>query len=112
MLSVSSACGDDDSGSEDALPEWDCSDDVPRFGEVTAFSQVCVRCHLSTLEPSQRRGAPVGLNFDDYDSASKNAKRIASEVYWGNMPPSGSGYTLTVEQDDVLLEWALCGTPE
>lgn len=112
LLCLGAACGDGNNTPEDTVPEWDCSDDVPSFDDVRAFPEVCEHCHSSVLDPSRRRGAPVGLNFDDYDSASENAERIATEVYWGKMPPSGSGYTLTIEQQDTLFEWALCGAPE
>ena len=109
------ACGDDAGTIEGGPPEVDCpsdSEDVPRFDEVDAFSKVCTRCHDSSLSGSQRHNAPSKINFDDYDSAKAHAERAATEVYWGNMPPSGSGYTLTSEEIDELFAWAMCGTPE
>jgi len=108
------ACGDDSGTIEGGPPEVDCpsDSDVPRFDEVDAFSDVCTHCHDSSLSGSQRHNAPSKINFDEYESAKTYAERAATEVYWGNMPPSGSGYTLTIEQIDGLLDWAMCGTPE
>lgn len=113
--SVAWACGDDSGTVEGGPPEVECpsdSSDVPAFDEVDAFSQVCTRCHDSSLSGADRLGAPAHLNFDDYDVAHANAERIATEVYWGNMPPSGSELTLTTDQIDELFLWAMCGAPE
>ena len=108
------ACGGDSGTIEGGPPEVDCPPDseVPRFDEVDAFSEVCTRCHASSLSGAQRHNAPSKINFDDYESAKPYAQKAAAEVYWGNMPPSGSGVVLTNDQIDPLLEWAMCGTPE
>lgn len=109
------ACGDDAGTIEGGPPEVECpsdSADVPPFDQVDAIHQVCTDCHDSSLSGAQRRNAPSSLNFDDYDVAHANAERMATEVYWGNMPPSGSGLTLTAAQIDELLLWAMCGAPE
>lgn len=108
------ACGNGSDTVADEPPEIDCPSDseVPRFDEVEAFPEVCTHCHSSSLSGSQRHNAPSKINFDDYDSAKPYAKKAATEVYWGNMPPSGSGFTLTMDQIDALLEWSMCGTPE
>jgi hypothetical protein len=105
-------CGDDPADKEGGVPEIECPDDVPGFAEVTAFEEVCTQCHDSSLSKEERRNAPAHLNFDDYDTAKANAEPIAAEVYWGKMPPSGVDLALTIEQEDDLLAWALCGTPE
>lgn len=112
---AASACGDDSSTVEDPPPEVECPSDrsdVPVFDEVDGLSQVCTKCHASSVSGAQRRNAPTSLNFDDYDIAHANAERIATEVYWGKMPPSGSGYTLTQDQIEELLLWGMCGAPE
>jgi cytochrome c5 len=109
------ACGDDSGTIESGPPEVECpsdSSDVPNFDEVDAISQVCTECHDSSLSGAERRNAPAHLNFDDYEVAHTYAERMATEVYWGNMPPSGSGLTLTMDQIDELFEWAMCGAPE
>ena len=105
-------CGDDHADAGGGVPEIECPDDVPTFDQVTAFDDVCTKCHDSSLSKEERRNAPLNLNFDDYDIAQDNAEQIATEVYWGNMPPSASDLTLTIEQQYDLLAWALCGTPE
>ena len=109
------ACGDDSGTIEGGPPEVECpsdASDVPSFAEVDAFSEVCTQCHDSSLSGAARRNAPKHLNFDEYEVAHANAERIATEVYWGNMPPSGSKLTLTMEQIDELFVWAMCGAPE
>ncbi|HEY6728545.1 MAG TPA: hypothetical protein VI197_31255 [Polyangiaceae bacterium] len=112
---IACACGDDSGTIEGGPPEVECPsapDEVPRFDQVDAISQVCTECHDSSLSGASRRNAPSNLNFDDYDIAHAHAERMATEVYWGNMPPSGSGLTLTPDQIDELFLWAMCGAPE
>src|SRR5688572_4368503 len=84
------ACGEDEGDAGGGVPEIECPDDVPSFDEVTGFDAVCTKCHDSSLSNEERRGAPSNLDFDVYEIAQANAERLASEVYWGNMPPSGS----------------------
>lgn len=109
------ACGDDSSSVESGPPEVECpsdADDVPTFDQVDAISVVCTQCHDSSVSGAQRRNAPASLNFDEYDIAHANAERMATEVYWGNMPPSGSKLSLTPDQIEELFLWAMCGAPE
>jgi len=109
------ACGDDAGTIEGGPPEVDCpsdESDVPTFEEVDAIWDVCTQCHDSSLSGDERRNAPKNLNFDDYDIAEANAERMATEVYWGNMPPSGSKLMLTNDEIDELFTWAMCGAPE
>lgn len=110
-----SGCGDDSGTIEGGPPEVECpsdSADVPAFAEVDAITEVCTECHDSSLSGAERRNAPAHLDFDDYDVAHTYAERMATEVYWGNMPPSGSDLMLTSEQIDELFMWAMCGAPE
>jgi hypothetical protein len=90
----------------------DQCDDAPSFSEVTAFSQVCVNCHSSTLTGSDRSGAPEGYNFDQYESARDEAEEIEELVETGQMPPDYSGYTLSDAQKSALFLWIDCDTPE
>ncbi|HEU5077201.1 MAG TPA: hypothetical protein VFU02_23580 [Polyangiaceae bacterium] len=109
------ACGEESGTSGGDPPEVECpadSSDVPRFDEVDAITEVCTECHDSSLSGAERRNAPGHLNFDDYEVAHTYAERMAAEVYWGNMPPSGSDLMLTREQLDELFTWAMCGAPE
>lgn len=113
LIAAVAACGSEDEDEESSdLPEVDCSGDVPAFDEVSAFSDVCTNCHSTELSGDDRNGAPSGINWDDYDSASANAEHGAEEVFEGEMPPEGSGDTLTNAQKEQLYLWALCGTPE
>src|SRR5688500_1079200 len=108
------ACSSEDEAEDEAknLPDVDCSQDVPAFDEVTAFSQVCSNCHSTTLSGDDRNGAPSEINWDDYASAKAHAEEGAQEVFEGEMPPEGSNQTLTAAQEEDLYLWALCGTPE
>ena len=112
LVGTLSACGSEDEEEEEALPEVDCTLDVPTFDQVTAFSQVCTNCHSTTKTGNARNGAPEDIDWDDYASAKANAEEGAHEVFEGEMPPEGSGETLTADQKDDLYLWALCGTPE
>jgi hypothetical protein len=122
------ACGDDssddsdsasgdgghahDGGEEPDGPEVDCDgEDVPAFADVAAFDE-CTDCHSSDLSGSERMGAPVGFDWDEYDTAKEHAEHIAHVVFEGDMPPPGSGITLTNAEEQELYLWALCGAPE
>jgi hypothetical protein len=112
LVAALAACGSEDEDEEgDALPEVDCSGEVPTFDEVSAFSDVCTDCHSTELSGAARNGAPSSINWDDYDSARANAEHGAEEVFEGEMPPEGAG-ELTNAQKEQLYQWALCGTPE
>ena len=106
------ACSSEDEDAEEELPEVDCSAEVPSFGEVSAFSEVCTNCHSTTKSGDARNGAPDDIDWDDYDSAKANAEEGAHEVFEGEMPPEGSSEMLTAAQKEELYLWALCGTPE
>jgi hypothetical protein len=121
-LSLIAACGDDsgdadeggaDGGEEEHLPMVDCEDgeDIPGFADVAAFEK-CAGCHSSDLSGAERNGAPSDDNWDDYEQAMEHAEEIAHEVYEGEMPPEGSGVTLTADEKSELYRWALCGAPE
>lgn len=116
LASALAACGgeddDNDGDNNDDLPQVDCSGDIPAFDEVTAFSEVCTNCHSTGLSGTERNGAPANINWDDYDSAQVHAEDGAEEVFDNDMPPPGSGHTLTNAQKEQLYRWALCGTPQ
>ena len=94
------ACGSD-------LPDVDCSGAIPAYADVSAL-QKCSGCHSSKLSGSARRDAPNDVNFDTESAARAKAEDAASEVNGGDMPPSGSGITLSAEEKTALYKWALC----
>src|SRR3954452_7358312 len=95
-------CGND-------LPDVDCSmGTTPAYDEVAALKK-CSVCHSSQLKGSARRDAPTDVNFDTEAAARKKDEDAASEVNGGDMPPSGSGITLTADEKKDLYKWALCG---
>jgi uncharacterized membrane protein len=97
------------SGCGDELPEVDCAAaPVPTFQEVTIWPK-CTSCHSSTRTGAARSGAPAGVDFDTYASASAHAQKAAEEVNEGEMPRNG---TATAAEKDSLFRWALCGKPQ
>lgn len=121
LLLLLAGCGGGDVNSDNAAlveeeeelpPVVDCSkiSPVPKFGQVGAF-QVCTMCHSSAKTGNQRNGAPDGVNFNQYESASAYANQAAIEVNVGAMPPEGSNLSLTVVQKNTLFDWAMCGSP-
>lgn len=101
------ACGSDDADEEQTGGACDAA---PSFGEVTAFTQVCTNCHDSTLPYEARNGAPLGYDFDQYETARGEAEEIGLAVDQGYMPPPG--YTLTEAQKAQVLLWVECGAPD
>ena len=82
-----------------------------KFADVHALSTNCVACHSSTLSGAQRQGAPSGIDYDSYASASANAAEGLDQISAGFMPPVGGG---SISTDDVTAfsQWVACGTPK
>ncbi|HEU5075357.1 MAG TPA: hypothetical protein VFU02_14300, partial [Polyangiaceae bacterium] len=61
LVAALAACGSEDEEEEtgEDLPEVDCSGEVPTFEQVSAFSEVCVGCHSTSLSGTDRNGAPT-----------------------------------------------------
>lgn len=97
-------------GSDDAEQSGDVCDAAPSFDEVTAFSEVCTSCHDSSLPYEARNGAPLGYDFDQYETARGEAEEIGEAVEAGYMPPPG--YPLSEVQKAAVLRWVECGAPE
>jgi mono/diheme cytochrome c family protein len=81
---------------------------------ANVFQTNCLFCHSSTLSGSARNGAPVGLNWDIYDTVVANFDRIVVRaVIEQSMPPGFSGIAkLTQPQKDALLAWKTAGFPK
>jgi uncharacterized membrane protein len=94
------ACGN-------GLPDVDCSGTIPQYADVTALTK-CSTCHSSKITGSARRDAPTSVNFDTESAARSHAEDAASEVNGGDMPPSGSGISLSADEKQALYKWALC----
>ena len=96
---------------EEETPEIDCSTaSVPHFSEVSIWPK-CTNCHASTLTGADRFGAPVGIDYDTYDTAVQYADLAMEEVAEGAMPyPDGTG--VTEAEKTSLYTWVQCGTPE
>jgi hypothetical protein len=73
------------------------------------FLSWCTGCHASDLPESARRGAPVGLNFDDLTSVRAHRERIRERAVTARtMPPAGGPSDAQREQ---LAAWLECGAP-
>jgi uncharacterized membrane protein len=94
------ACGD-------GLPDVECTGEIPQYADVTALTK-CSVCHSSKVTGAARHDAPSSLNLDTEEAARAHAKDAASEVNGGDMPPSGSGISLTGDEKQALYKWALC----
>jgi uncharacterized membrane protein len=101
------ACGNDDAEEDEELPDVECTDSKPAYDEVAAFEK-CTMCHSSKLSGDDRKDAPTDVNFDTESAAEAHAEKAAEEVFEGEMPPMGSGITLTSAEKQELYEWALC----
>jgi cytochrome c5 len=67
----------------------------------------CNSCHSEDVRQDQRGGAPIGVDFDDWDLVLAWAERInARAVVDTSMPPSGG--TLLKYERDQLAEWMRC----
>jgi uncharacterized membrane protein len=105
------ACGDDGSGA-DAGDPVDCdAAAVPRYSEMSAVWAKCTNCHASTLSGAARNAAPIGVDFDTHAAAKAEAADAVKRVEDGTMPPANQPQ-LTAEEEEQLIRWASCGTPE
>ena len=112
LAATLNACGGDDddepAASNEDLPEVDCDDGpVVEYEDVSAFDK-CVVCHDSSKTGDERAKAEVGVDFDTEELAKDSAEHAAEEVFEGEMPPEGSGITLTDDEKETLYRWALC----
>jgi uncharacterized membrane protein len=102
------ACTSSGANGDLQLPDnVDCNGTPPAYADVTAFTK-CTTCHASTKTGAQRANAPADVNFDTEAAADAHAEEAASEVNKGDMPPRGSGVTLTDSEKQQLYAWALC----
>ncbi len=69
----------------------------------------CVSCHATTNSGAQRNGAPIGVDFDTYDSAKASAQRANTRIQAGTMPPAGP---LSDEEKALFQSWLDQGTRE
>lgn len=107
------ACGPDD-GNDDAgsNEDIDCdAEPVPKYSEMSAVWAKCTNCHASTLSDSARNAAPPGVDFDRYELAKAEAADAKKRVEDGTMPPPNQP-ELTAAEEEQLIRWASCGTPE
>lgn len=91
------------------LPPVDCAV-VPGYAEMTVVFY-CTGCHNSNNMGGDRRGAPVGVDYDNHAVAMVNAEAGVRRIYAGTMPPGGNDH-ISQEDKDAFYNWALCGTPE
>jgi hypothetical protein len=70
----------------------------------------CTPCHASTVVGEDRRGAPVGMDFDGWERASAAATAIAAAAGpdGARMPPGGG---MGDDERAGLVAWAECDAP-
>ena len=69
----------------------------------------CTTCHSSSS--SDRRGAPVAVNFDTLDLVKNLSNNINIRAGEGtSMPPSSAPATPSGADRALLAEWIECGT--
>jgi len=101
----------DSGGGGNDGPNIDCTTaTVPKFAAMTAWAK-CTTCHSSTLASDARRGAPAGINYDNYADARTHAQQAMDQVYAGEMPLPGNP-ELTEEEKTQIYTWASCETPQ
>lgn len=83
-------CGD----KEDPIRTSDATVDVE--GPVTYSSHIrgmlesyCLGCHSDSRQGSDRKGAPVSVNFDTYEDIVAWADNAGRRIQSGTMPPGG-----------------------
>lgn len=74
------------------------------------FDANCTRCHSKSLPEGERSGAPLGFDWDDYESIRLHAIEIRDALLKAKMPPDFA----FVPPEDIsrLVEWVACGVPE
>jgi uncharacterized membrane protein len=73
------------------------------------LDRVCVRCHDSRKSLFERNGAPLGVDFDTYEGAVRNAVRANARIQEDTMPPGGG--VVTDEERQEFQQWVDDGTP-
>lgn len=95
----------------------DPCEDAPRY-EPTIKALVdthCINCHASDVSGTNRQGAPIGLDFDDFATLQPNIEQFADSFTSGLMPPrdqpTNPPLTSAGEREQVQL-WRQCGFPQ
>jgi len=76
------------------------------------FEPYCSYCHWSDkVTPEERKGATVGLNYDDFESATSRNTTLAGFGTWHEMaeqtmPPMGR--LPSTEEMQLVLDWINC----
>ncbi len=90
-----------------------CSDlnrgDLDGFEAEAApiFATYCSWCHDSARDTAEdRKGAPTGVNYDDYDYAVANTFLTWARMADRSMPPMGK--LPTAEEYRTMMDWLSC----
>ncbi len=94
-----------------------CSDEAYRteqhFEEVMIprlFDPYCSYCHDSSRQGPDRHGAPEGLNYDVFASATSRNTLTWARVASREMPPLAR--TPSTDELHLLVDWLNCTSPE
>lgn len=104
---LAGACGE----KLDPVQERDASGLTPTWCEDVQpiVESRCLGCHSVTRTGSQRNGAPIGVNFDTYEDASRLATAMDDVIQSGFMPPPGP---LPSGDQAIFGAWVDTGRPE
>lgn len=83
-LSCAVGCGTGEEGPLDVCPPN--SQEQQDYGSFILFT-TCTGCHSQNLEGADRRGAPLGSDFDNVDLIRAQADEIYARSIDGTMPP-------------------------
>ncbi len=88
----------------------------PTFADDIApvIEDHCMMCHDQGLQGPARRGAPMGVNFNSYETLEPYIAQFADNITSGRMPPMNVAGTVPVAAPhrNVVDAWRRCGFPK
>lgn len=84
--------------------------DAPTYARDVApiVAEKCLSCHSSALAGPQRRGAPDGVDLDDWTLVEPRQAAVADAITSGREPPFGVEPAVTAEERALVKEWRDC----
>jgi len=102
------ACGD----KIDAVQETCTSGQTATYQQEIKpiLDTLCTGCHSSQLSGAARNGAPVTVDLDTFQAASKTAEQSNVRLQNETMPPSGT--VASAAQKETFSCWLVSGRQE
>ena len=78
------------------------------------FEAKCNYCHNQEKTGVEREGAPVGVDYTNYEASVAHAETALDEILAATMPPACEACppVPNAEQANLLCNWIKQGTPE